>query len=162
MPGGRISRGLTGVVVARALAIRVHGVYMASFVFELDGSKGTRTGGAQLAVARGAVMWGWWGTRPWTPLTRGWTWKVSLLPTPGSPYWFNTWVPTTPGAGVFPLWAPALGACALLAVALRRWTPGPGTGCPRCGYDCSGVGSDRCPECGTLRTACASSTSQPD
>lgn len=162
MPGGRTSWGFAGVVLAGGLALAVHGVYVGSFVFEVHGIKGTRTSGAQLAVARGAVMWGWWGTRPWTPVTRGWTWKVSVLPTPGSPYIFNTWVPSAPGAGVFPLWAPALAACALLAVALKRWAPRPRAGCPHCGYDCSGVRSDRCPECGTLRTACASSTSQPD
>ncbi len=54
----------------------------------------------------------------------------------------------------------------LLIGALGSWfhwkarLPKPGR-CPNCGYDLAGLSGGACPECGTLVTACASSTSQP-
>ncbi|MCE7974285.1 MAG: hypothetical protein DYG92_08200 [Leptolyngbya sp. PLA1] len=156
------SRGFTGVVVAGVLASVVHALYAGSLLVQIHGIRGTRTSGAEVAVARGAVMWAWWGPAPWTPPHRGWSWDVSLLARAGSPYWFNSWTPSTPGAGVFPLWAPVAASCALLALALGRWSIGPRGVCRSCGYDCAGLPGDRCPECGTLRGECASSTSQPD
>gem|GEM_PF-4610636 len=162
MPRARASRGLAGVVLTGVIALTVHGVYVGSYFGQLTGTRGARTSGIQVEVARGRVVWTRWQPVPGTPIVGDWSWAVGPSPAGGAPAWWIPWTPTPRGAGVLPLWAPVVLSCALLALALRRWTPEAGTLCRSCGYDCSGIRSDRCPECGTLRGPCASSTSQRD
>lgn len=160
MPRAGASRGFTGLVLAGATAGLVYAVSLASFFVQLTGIRGTRTSGVQVVLARGAVLWTRWQPAPGTPMVGGWSWELSPLPKGGPGTWWITWTPTAKGTGSVPLWAPLVASGVWLAWAARRWTPGAGALCRSCGYDCAGLAGDRCPECGTLRTQCESSTSQ--
>lgn len=61
----------------------------------------------------------------------------------------------------WPCWA-ITGPLLIATLALRFWARRARPGrCAACGYDVSASPAARCPECGTLPSACASSTSQP-
>ncbi len=95
--------------------------------------------------------------------TPGWEWKPPgrmLLNPPGRVWMAWRYTGRQTVSYILPV-LPIAAAMAGVGVAMLVVRPRPEWACKGCGYDLRGTVGGVCPECGTVCSACASSTSQP-